>query len=150
MVDELDVSQITAGDPVSITLESIRELQLAGAVSQINPIGQTTAQGLVKYTVRVDMTHTDPRVLIGMTANVTIVTDVQEGALAVPLDAVQLDGQTEFVNRVKADGALERVNVVSGQLQGDLVIVAGDLKPGDTVQLVEPVPTNTGNPFGPG
>ena len=150
LVDELDVSQITASDPVSITLESIRELQLAGAVSQINPIGQTTAQGLVKYTVQVDMTHADPRVLIGMTANVTIVTDVQAGALAVPLDAVQLDGQTEFVNRVKADGALERVNVVSGQLQGDLVIVAGDLKPGDTVQLVEPVPTNTGNPFGPG
>jgi HlyD family secretion protein len=148
-IDEIQISQIQVGDEVTVTFDSLPGLTLLGSVAWINPVG-STVQGLVKYTVRVDVAGSDPRVLLGMTANVSIVTDVQAGALAVPLDAVQLDGQGEFVNRVKADGTLERVNVVSGQLQGDLVIVAGDLKPGDTVQVVEPVPTNQGLPFGPG
>jgi HlyD family secretion protein len=148
-VDESDVSQITVGDPVTLTFDSLANVTLAGVVAWINPVGQTT-QGLVRYTVRVDAAQTDPHVLLGMTANVNIVTDVKTGALAVPLDAVQLDNAGEFVNRVNALGALERVNVVSGAVQGDVVIVTGDLRPGDKVELVQPKPTNSGSPFGGG
>lgn len=145
-VDEGDVSTITLGDPVTVTLDSLPDLELQGTVAQINPLG-STVQGLVRYTVRVDLKTTDPRVLIGMTANVNIVTDTDEGALAVPLDAVQLDQQGEFVNRVKADGTLERVDITSGEVQGEVVVVKGPLTPGDTVQLVKPQPTG-GFPFG--
>jgi HlyD family secretion protein len=148
-VDETQISQVQVGDAVTVTFDSLSGLALPAVVDWINPVG-SAVQGLVKYTVRVNLSENDPRVLLGMTANVTIVTDVQAGALAVPLDAVQLDGQGEFVNRVRPDGSVERVNVVSGQLQGELVIVTGDLRAGDTVQIVEPVPTNSGNPFGPG
>ncbi len=148
-VDESDVSQIAVGDPVTLTFDSLAEVTLAGVVAWINPVGQS-AQGLVRYTVRVDAAQTDPRVLLGMTANVDIVTDVQAGALAVPLDAVQLDDAGEFVNRVTALGALERVNVVSGAVQSEVVIVTGDLRPGDKVELVQPKPTNNGGMFGPG
>ncbi len=147
-IDETDVGAISIGDPVTVTLDSLSDLALQGKVAQINPLG-STVQGLVKYTVRVDVVEADPRVLIGMTANVNIVTATNEGALAVPLDAVQLDEQGEFVNRVKADGALERVNIQSGEVQDDLVVVTGPLTPGDKVQLVEPVPAAIG-PFGPG
>lgn len=148
-VDESDVSQITLDDPASITFDSAPDLTLAGKVTEINPLG-SVVQGLVKYTVRVDLSNVDPRVLIGMTANVNIVTDTTEGALAVPLDAVQLDPLGEFVNRVKADGILERVDITSGEVQGELVVVAGPLQPGDKVQIVEPTPVNNGSPFGPG
>ncbi|MBI3243572.1 MAG: efflux RND transporter periplasmic adaptor subunit [Chloroflexi bacterium] len=148
-VDETDVSDILPGDPVTVTFNSLPDLNLDGQVSQINPVG-SAVQGLVKYTVRVDLVKVDPKVLLGMTADVSIVTDKNEGALAVPLDAVQLDPQGEFVNRVKADNTLERVNVVSGEVQGELVVVTGDLKPGDKVQMVEPKPTDNGSPFGPG
>jgi HlyD family secretion protein len=147
-IDESDVGQIKVGDLVTVTLDSLPDLSLPGAVSQINPVG-STVQGLVKYTVRVDLTQTDPRVLLGMTANANIITEVTEGALAVPLDAVQLDDQGEFVNRVKLGGALERVNIVSGEIQDDFVAVTGDLKVGDKVQVVEPRPQSN-SPFGPG
>ncbi|MGH7462527.1 MAG: efflux RND transporter periplasmic adaptor subunit, partial [Longimicrobiales bacterium] len=146
-IDESDISQVALDDQVVLTFDALPGLTLSGAVAYINPVGETV-QGLVKYTVRVDAEATDPRVLLGMTANVNIVTAVQEGALAVPLDAVQLDEQGEFVNRITAMGAVERVNVVSGQVQEDVVVVTGDLKPGDTVQLIEPQPTNNGGPFG--
>lgn len=148
-IDESEVSQVAVGDEVSLTFDSLPDLTLAGSVGWISAVGETV-QGLVRYTVRVDAAQTDPRVLLGMTANVKIVTDVQEGVLAVPLDAVQLDDQGEYVNRVNALGVVERVNVVSGEVQDDLVIVTGDLLPGDRVQLIEPQPTNTVSPFGPG
>jgi multidrug efflux pump subunit AcrA (membrane-fusion protein) len=82
----------------------------------------------------------DPRVLLGMTANVSILTQRQAGALAVPSGALLRDVQGEFVNRVR-DGTVERVNVVSAQVQDGLVVVAGTLQPGDAVQVLNgPVP----------
>ena len=146
-VDEAEVARITLADPANVTFSSLPGLILSGTVESINPVG-ATVQGLVKYTVRIDIGQADPRVLLGMTADVSIVTATEQNALAVPLDAVQLDSDGEFVSRVDALGAVERVPVVSGAVQDALVIVKGDLKPGDTVQLIKPVPTNNGGPFG--
>jgi RND family efflux transporter MFP subunit len=146
-VDEAEVARISLDNPVNVTFSSLPGLALSGTVASINPVG-ATIQGLVKYTVRIDIGQADPRVLLGMTADVSIVTATEQNALAVPLDAVQLDAEGEFVNRVDALGAVERVPVVSGAVQNELVIVKGDLRPDDVVQLVKPVPTSNGGPFG--
>lgn len=151
-VDESDISQVNAGDPTTLSFDSLPGLSLTGKVLQVVPVGETV-QGLVKYTVRVDFDTVDPKVLVGMTTTASIVTDTVEGALAVPLDAVQQGNQGEYVNRVKADGALEKVKVVSGNVQdNDWVVVTGDLQPGDRVQVVTPQPSSsgTGGPFGGG
>jgi HlyD family secretion protein len=144
-VDESDIGQIRVGNPVSLTLEALPGVTLTGKVTWINGAG-STVQGLVKYTVRMDIDGSDPRALLGMTANVSIVTNTQLGALAVPLDAVQLDQMGEYVNRVKND-AVERVDVKSGQIDGDLVVVTGPLQVGDVVQVIPPKAASS-NPFG--
>jgi RND family efflux transporter MFP subunit len=147
LVDESDVSNIAIGNKANVALSPLPGLTVTGTVSAIEPLGQTV-NGLVKYTVRVDLDTADPRVLLGMTANVSIVTATEANALAVPLDAVQLDTQGEYVNRVNGPGAVERVPVISGAVQDTLVIVKGNLKPGEQVQLIKPVPTSSGSPFG--
>ncbi len=147
LVDESEVPTIQLGNPVQISLSPLPGLVLSGTVTTIQPQGQTV-QGLVKYTVRVNLDTPDPRVLLGMTANVNIVTATEANALAVPLDAVQLDTQGEYVNRVNGPDLVERVPVVSGAVQDTLVIVKGNLKPGDQVQIIKPVPTSSGSPFG--
>ncbi len=148
-VDESDIGRIKLGNAVTVTFDSLPDVALGGVVAQINPMG-SSVQGLVKYTVRVNISGADPRVLIGMTANVKIITNKDAGALAVPLDAVQLDAQGEFVNRDKADGTTERVDIKSGDVQGDVVVITGPLKPGDKVELIKPKRTNNGEPFGGG
>jgi HlyD family secretion protein len=146
-VDETDITSLAAGDPVTVTFDPIADLELPGTVAQINPVGQTV-QGLVRYTVRVDLNEIDPRVLLGMTADVSIVTDAERGVLAVPLDAVQSDDQGEYVNRIKADGTSERVPVETGEVQGGLVLIRGSLSAGDTVQIPAPQEAPSGGPFG--
>lgn len=148
-VDESDVARIALGDEVNITFNSLSDLTLVGQVSNINPVGQTVS-GLVRYTVTIDLPTADPRVLLGMTADTAIVTDVEQDALAVPIDAVQSDEQGEFVMRVKGtSGEVERVAVQSGVIQDDLVVVKGSLAVGDAVQIPAREPQNFG-PFGGG
>jgi HlyD family secretion protein len=132
-IDEADIRHIAVGNPVEVTFEALPGVKLSGKVTWINAAG-ATLQGLVKYTVRTELTETDPGVLLGMTADVSILADQQAGALAVPLGAVLRDQQGEFVNRVQGT-AVERVSVTSGAVQGSLVVVAGALQPGDEVQV---------------
>jgi HlyD family secretion protein len=144
-VDEGDVGQISVGDPVTITADALPGLTLAGSVASIQSFGETV-QGLVRYTVRIDLAGSDPSLYLNMTANAVIVTHVQEAALAVPLDAVQFDDAGEYVNRQRPDGSFERVNIVSGETEDDIVFVTGDLQPGDQVQVI----TAEATPEGPG
>ncbi len=149
-VDETDIGQVAVRDPVSLTVDALPDLALSGQVASIESFGQTV-QGIVRYNVRIDLTTVDPRLLLNMTANAVIITDVQDQALSVPLNAVQYDDQGEYVNLVQLGGVLLRVKVVSGDTQGDRVVVAGDLKPGDSVEIVTIAPANNfGGPFGGG
>lgn len=53
-VDELDVVQVAEGQTVQITLEAFEDTTVNGVVRRISPAG-TQSQGLVTYTVRVDL-----------------------------------------------------------------------------------------------
>jgi len=148
-VDETEVMRIQIGDAAAILLDALPGVEFAGTVDSINPQGETV-NGLVKYTVRVNLLPAaDMPTLLGATANTAIVTDVQANVLAVPLEAVQSDEQGEYVNRMNADGTKTRVNVRSGSFQDDLVTVTGGgLQPGDRIEIPAPRPTNIGGPFG--
>lgn len=135
-IDESEIAAIQAGNPVKVTLDAVPERTLSGIVVYVNPVGQTSA-GVVRYTVEVALDQSDMPALLGATADVTIQTGEPVDRLAVPLAAVQADATGEFVNVVRSNGATERVAVESGDLQAGLVIVSGNLQPGDTVQLVQ-------------
>jgi multidrug efflux pump subunit AcrA (membrane-fusion protein) len=133
-IDETTISSVAVGNPVIVTFDAIPELSMPGKVEFINPVG-VVSSGVVNYTVRVELNDTDPRILIGQTANVTIQTGEPHTVLYVPVTSVQSDAQGEYVIRVKSDGTRERVSVVSGTIIDDLVVVAGDLAADDQVLL---------------
>ncbi|MDP6770344.1 MAG: hypothetical protein QF704_06575, partial [Anaerolineales bacterium] len=87
----------------------------------------------------------------GMTSYVEIVTEVQKEALAVPIDAVQYDDEGEYLMVFNTSSKEQtRVTIESGVIQGDQVVVNGDLLPGQLVVIFTPTPTNSGSPFGGG
>jgi len=84
---------------------------------------------------------------LGTTANVVIRVKDATSALAVPITTVQNDSQGEYVLAVQSDGSTKRVDVVSGAIVGDLVVVTGDLQEGEQVQTNQQSSFNAPNPF---
>lgn len=150
-VDESDIAKIKVGNPIGATLDAVPGLTLTGVVSVINPVGEIDS-GLVKYKVRIDLDKMEDSSFIplGTTVNVTIQVKETSKSLAVPITAIQNDNQGEYVRIIKEDGSTVRVNVVSGNIVGDLVTVTGDLKEGDRVstQSIENQMPGGGSPFG--
>jgi len=133
-VDESDIAHVKVGNPITATLDAVSDLTLTGKVAAINPVGEKNS-GIVKYTVRVDVDKVakDVSLPLGATANVTIQVKPATTALAVPTNFVQSDSKGEYVLVLQADGSTKRVDVVSATVVGDLVVVTGDLKEGETV-----------------
>jgi HlyD family secretion protein len=67
---ELEVVRLREGDVVTVRFDALPELELAGVVHQIKPIG-TNRQGDIVYTVVVGLEEHDPRLRWNMTAVVT-------------------------------------------------------------------------------
>ncbi len=132
-IDETSIAKVAVGNTADITFDSLNNLKTTGKVTMIDPIGTSTS-GVVNYTVRIELDKSDPAILIGATATVVINIGAPQSVLFVPVSAVLSDAQGEYVMRV-TNGTAERVTVVSGQIVDQTVIVTGDLKKGDVIQL---------------
>lgn len=134
-VDETEISRVAIGDTATVTFDALPDISATGKVTFINPVGQSSS-GVVNYTVRVQLDESNPDILLGATATVSIDTGAAEQLLTVPVAAVQTDDSgNEYVIRVNSDGSTEQVSVVSGTVTGTSVVVKGDLSAGDTVEL---------------
>jgi RND family efflux transporter MFP subunit len=149
-IDEAHVVKLNSGDTATIALEANPNLALTGKVSFVNQVG-TSNQGVVYYDVRVVLDQSDPTILIGATADVTIQAGQPQTVLTVPVNAVGSDTQGEYVYVISSNGSSQQVTVVSGQILSDnTVIVSGNLKAGDSVGLMASTSTGTNNSFGGG
>ena len=147
-VDETEVTRVKAGQSVVISFDALPDVKAAGKVMEIARFG-TTVQGLVRYSTLVRLQDAMQALALGMTGNVKIETEVLKGALAVPIDSIKFDEEGEYVMLKAAGGGEDkRVSIRTGLLQGDQILVTGDLKAGDTVIVFDAKPTESGSPFG--
>lgn len=147
-VDETEVNGIKVGQPASLTFDAMSNIEVSALVTSIAPFGEIV-QGLVRYPVTITLNEQVDGLMLGMTSYVKIVIEVQQKVLAVPIDAVQYDDEGEYVmvfNRSSRDQT--RVTIESGVIQGDQVVISGDLRPGQQVVSFTPKPTESGSPFG--
>lgn len=136
-IDESDIANVKLGNQVEVTLDALDGVVFTGRVTAINPVGEVVSD-LVKYAVRIDLDKSakDLFLPLGATADVVIVVKEPSASLAVPITAIQNDGKSEFVTVIAEDGSTKRVDVVSGAIVGDLVVVTGELDEGDSLQII--------------
>lgn len=72
-LSELDVALISEGNPATITIDALPDLELAGTVSRIKAIGETSQRDII-YTAVITPAQGDKRLRWNMTASVTIAT----------------------------------------------------------------------------
>ena len=136
-VDEVDVAQLTVGQPVTVTLDALPDLTLHGQIDRIAGLA-TNVAGVVSYSVRVVLMDTGPSVRVGMTANALIVTERRVGVLVVPNWAIRIDRDTgqAYVPVQRPTGVTE-VPVTLGLRNESVSEVLSGVSEGDVLVLVE-------------
>lgn len=144
-VSEVDINNVAIGQTATLTFDAILGKEYHGEVVEVGQAGDTV-QGVVSFTVTVELTDADELVKPGMTAAVNVVIEVQNDVVLIPNRAVRLV-DSERVVYVLVDGLPVQVKVKLGSTSGiDSVLVGGDLKEGDLI-ILNP-PSNNGGPFG--
>ena len=135
-VDEIDIGLIEVGMPVRVELDALPDTLLPATLARIATVG-TNVGGIVNYDVEVTLDGIDPRVLVGMTAEATIVIDERADTLEVPNLYIRLDRRTDqaFVNVLQPDNTLVEVEVELGLRGQDSSEVISGLAVGDLIAV---------------
>jgi HlyD family secretion protein len=97
-VDEGDIGKVAMGQRVEFTVDAYPDETFDGTVSKIY-LQPTTVQNVVSYTTIIDISNKDLKLLPGMTANITVITQAVDSALLVP--AAALNFQPVYTKRPK-------------------------------------------------
>lgn len=151
LITEVDINRVRPGQPAMMTFDAIPDQEYSGKVIEVARVGIPT-QGVVNFTVTIELSNQDGTVKPGMTAAVTIITDLVESVLVVPNRAVRLrEGQrVVFVLRDGVPVMTEVELGLTSDVQSELV--GGDVKEGDLLVLNPPAQQFQGGPGmrGPG
>lgn len=87
-VDEADIGSVKAGQKVTFTVDAFQDDKFHGVVESIR-LNPTVTSNVVTYSVVITAENPDLKLLPGMTATCTIVTEEVENALSVPVAAIK-------------------------------------------------------------
>lgn len=146
-VSEVDINSVSVGQPVTLTFDAILGKEYHGEVLAVTQAG-TADQGVVNFTVTVELTDADSFVKPGMTAAVNIVVQEMQDVLLVPNRAVRLvDGERVVYVLENEQPVKKEINLGSSS-DTMSVIAGGDFKEGDVIILNPPADFGPGRPGG--
>jgi HlyD family secretion protein len=146
-VSEVDINTVAIDQDATLTFDAIlgRAEPYHGKVVKVSQAGDTL-QGVVSFTVTVELTDADELVKPGMTAAVNIVINEQKDVVLIPNRAVRLVN-TERVVYMLVNDQPKLIKLQLGSSDGtNSVLLSGDIKEGDPI-ILNPPSTN-GGPFG--
>ena len=99
-IDEADIGQVVVGQRVTFSVDAYVDDTFYGEVQQIR-LQPTTTNNVVTYTVIITAHNPELKLLPGMTASVTIITEEETG-LAVPAEALSFVPSEEILGHKDA------------------------------------------------
>jgi HlyD family secretion protein len=142
-VSEIDINQISAGQPVTLSFDAVLGKEYQGEIVEVSPVG-VKQQGLVSFKVTIELLDADEDVRPGLTAAVSIVVRQVEDALLVPNRAVRwVKGEQVVYLATDPDNViasnLKMVPVTLGASSDEFSeVLGGDINVGDLVVLNPP------------
>jgi HlyD family secretion protein len=133
-VSQDDISQITVGDDVELTLTAYGDETFAGEVSSI-ATSATAGSSTVNYEVTVRFTGDVDKVYADMTGEATFVEKEAADVLCISNKAVHQDGARSWVKVLQEDGSAKETTIETGFSNGTKVEVVSGLNEGDIVLI---------------
>jgi HlyD family secretion protein len=145
-MSEVDINRIQLGQVVTLTFDAALGQEYHGKIVEVAQAG-TVTQGVVNFSVTIELTDADSRIKPGMTAAVTITVNQLDNVLLVPNRAVRLLDGKRYVYVMRND-KIEQVEITLGASSDSVSeVIEGKLSEGDTI-ILNPS-TNIMSPDGP-
>lgn len=147
--DENRAGDLEVGQSAVIVPDAAATERLAATLERLSPIAQREAGGSAQVSAVLsfnDEAAIGPAVARpGYTVTVRVRVRDIEGALLMPLEAITTRGEESFVVRIRPDpssgderlGSAERVRVEVLERNPTVAAVAGDLRPGDLIAVID-------------
>ncbi len=135
-VDEVDIAQVSAGQPVELRLDALPDEAFSGVVGRVaNEASQR--EGVVVYELRLDIAEAGPSIRPGMTAAATIIVQEVRDVLVVPNLYIRLDRQRNeaFVNVIDEAGRPVERAIELGAQNDTVSQVRAGLREGDVIAI---------------
>lgn len=136
-INQADVTRLKVGQAVSVEVEAVPGLKLAGRVDRIAPQA-TFKSGVKGFSTRILLKNAEGSVRPGMTANLSIPLISSSNVLAIPLGAVFNEQNDRFVWVKKGETEFALRSVQLGVADFDFVEVTRGLQAGEVVSLIAP------------
>ena len=101
-VDEADIGEVKAGQPVTFTVDAFPDDVFTGTVKEVR-INPTVTSNVVTYTVIINAPNPESKLFPGMTASVTITTKKESG-VCIPLTAIYTSIDPEMMKQLEKKG----------------------------------------------
>lgn len=133
-VSQSDISQISVGDQVSVSLTAYDDENFEAEVISISTTS-TVGSSTVNYDVEVRFTGDTDKVYSGMTGEVTFVDKKVTDVLYISNKAIHQDGARSFVKVKNTAGEISEVDVETGFSNGTVVEIVNGLEEGQIVLI---------------
>ncbi len=138
-VSEADIGKVKVGQDVEYTLDGYPDSIFTGKVTQVR-LSPITESNVVTYTVIIEVENDEGKLLPGMTANVSIITDKKENVLTVPNQALKftVEGNKQKYEKkgiwIDKKGKPVRIDIETGVSNESYTqIISDKIKAGDKV-----------------
>jgi HlyD family secretion protein len=149
-IPEVDVNRVKVGQRVELTFDAVLGSKYTGTVTEVDPVG-TDNQGVVNFTVSIELKDGDGEVRPGMTAAVNIVVSEIKDVLIVPNRAISKKSGNYVVYVLKNNQVSGIPVEIGASSDVETEITKGDLKESDMVIVNPPTQLFTpGNSSMPG
>jgi multidrug efflux pump subunit AcrA (membrane-fusion protein) len=130
---ESDLTALQSGQPASITVSAI-DAELTGTLSSIDPVASSSgSSSVVSYDATVTIDDAPDTIRVGMSADVSVTTASQSGAIAVPIAALVGRNGNYAVRTLDSSGAEALTPVQVGLVTDTTAAVTSGLTAGATV-----------------
>ena len=132
-VSEADFSKLKTGQAVEIHVDTYPNRTFKGLVESVVPVGDPASRS---FRINVRAKNPDYLLKSGMFARLRVLTAIHQNVLAIPVDALHLEGQQAYVFTIDSTNVAHKIPIKTGIMELHWVEVLSGVTDGETIVTI--------------